>query len=90
LQRRTKVATSGREIWFVSAEDLAVLKAFSDRPRDQDDLVTLLTVPETPLDLSYIERWTKRLDESIGGNDVSERLASALRQAEQRRRGIRH
>ncbi|MFN7971107.1 MAG: hypothetical protein U0166_01955 [Acidobacteriota bacterium] len=27
----------------------------------------------------YVEEWAGRLDESIGGNDVSERLAAARR-----------
>jgi predicted nucleotidyltransferase len=87
LDRRVKLTVQGREIWFVSAEDLAVLKAFSDRPRDSDDLVALLAVPYDTLDLAYIERWVKLLDESIGGNDVSERLAQARRHADRRRRG---
>jgi predicted nucleotidyltransferase len=86
LQRRRKVSTGGRELWFASAEDIAILKAFSDRPRDQDDLVALLSVPESGLDASYLDRWANLLDESIGGTDVSERLSEAREKA-QRNRG---
>jgi predicted nucleotidyltransferase len=84
LERRKRVSTRSGDIWFVSAEDLAVLKAFSDRARDLDDLIALLTVPDPPLDVGYVEYWVRRLDESIGGNEVSERLASARRWVEQR------
>jgi hypothetical protein len=86
LQRRRMLSTGGREIWFASAEDIALLKAFSDRPRDQDDLVALLSVPRTALDASYLDRWAHLLDESIGGTDVSERLAEARGKAERRGR----
>jgi predicted nucleotidyltransferase len=88
LERRKRLTIHDRDLWFVSAEDLAVLKAFSERPRDMDDLVALLSTPESELDLSYIDGWAKRLDESIGGDDVSARVASALRQAAERRRRL--
>jgi hypothetical protein len=86
LERRRKVATDGGDIWFASAEDVALLKAFSDRARDQDDLVALLAVSRPGLDASYMDTWVRLLDESIGGTDVSERLAEARRRAQERRR----
>jgi predicted nucleotidyltransferase len=85
LERRKQLTIHGRDLWFVSAEDLAVLKAFSDRPRDWDDLIALLAAPRADLDLRYIEHWAARLDESIGGNDVTLRVAQALERAEKAR-----
>jgi len=82
------VETDGHRLWFVSPEDLVLLKAFSDRSRDQDDLVALIATPREALDLAYIERWIKLLDESIGGNDVSERFARAQREADRRKARI--
>ena len=84
LDRRRKVVAQGRELWFASPEDLALLKAFSDRPRDMDDLVALVSLPDGSLDTSYVDHWVKLLDESIGGTDVSERLAEARRRAARR------
>lgn len=81
LDRRRKVVAQGRELWFASPEDLTLLKAFSDRPRDMEDLVALVSLPETGLDAAYVDHWVKLLDESIGGTDVSERLAEARRRA---------
>jgi hypothetical protein len=84
LERRRKLATLGREIWFATAEDLAVLKAFSDRPRDLEDLVALIALPDGSIDLAYLDRWAKLLDASIGTNEVSERVELARREVERR------
>ncbi len=50
------------------------------------NLVALLSVPKGGLDAGYLEHWVKLLDESIGGTDVSERLAEAQRKAARSRR----
>ena len=79
LDRRKQARLGEHDTWLASAEDVAVLKAFSDRPRDLDDLVALLQV--TPLDLNYVSQWAERLDASIESNEVSERLRSARAKA---------
>jgi hypothetical protein len=81
LERRVLITVGNRDLNFISASDLAVLKAFSDRRRDYDDLVSLLKSPAASLDVAYVERWAVKLDESIGGNDVTERLRQASAQA---------
>jgi hypothetical protein len=73
------------ELWFASSSDIVVLKAFSDRQRDFDDLVRLLALPAPGLDMAYVERWARALDESIGGDDVSERLKRATLAAARQR-----
>lgn len=84
LDRRTKVDFQDRALWFATAEDVAVLKAFSDRERDFDDLVRLASTLGTKLDRRYIEDWASKLDASIGGNDVSGRLEKALKTKKKR------
>jgi hypothetical protein len=71
----------GRDVWVIAPEDLALLKACSDRPRDFDDLVVLLCRSTSKLDMGYIEQWAKMLDESIGGDEVTERVQKALETA---------
>jgi hypothetical protein len=61
-----------------------VLKAFSDRPRDLEDLVALIALPDGSIDLAYLDRWAKLLDASIGTNEVSERVELARREVERR------
>ncbi len=78
LERRTRVSIGETAVWLITAEDLAVLKAFSDRPRDFDDLKALLRPPGASLDLDYVLSWARRLDESIGSDEVTERIRRAL------------
>jgi hypothetical protein len=80
LDRRKRVEVAGRSLWFVAPEELAVLKAYSERPRDFEDLVNLSAVVGAKLDVPYIRQWARQLDESIGGSDVSERVERALAQ----------
>lgn len=81
LDRRRKITLAGRSLWLITPEDLAILKAFSERPRDYEDLVNLSAVVGAALDVAYIRRWARALDDSIGGNDVSERVERALAEA---------
>jgi predicted nucleotidyltransferase len=84
LNRRREVQVQGRICWTAAAEDLAVLKAFSDRPRDHEDLMKLIAVGGRKLDMPYIENWARELDRSIGGDEVTERLQRARRDAARR------
>jgi hypothetical protein len=77
ISRRRELDLAGRHRWFASAEDIAVLKAFSDRARDAEDLALLLA-PGQSIDLDYVRSWAAALDRSIGGDEVTERLARAL------------
>ncbi len=77
LERRRWVPVNDQERWTISPEDLAVLKAFSDRERDQTDLAKLIAVARPALDLDYVERWARDLDRGMGGDEVTERLRQA-------------
>lgn len=78
VQRRRKAKIAGHTLWVIAPEDLAILKAFSDRPRDFVDLVTLVTRTKAKLDIGYVEQWAQTLDASIGTDEVSERVRKAL------------
>lgn len=86
LAQRRPLQIFDRTVWVIAPDDLFVLKAFSERPRDYEDLVSLARLPRIRLDVAYIERWAKTLDESSGGNEVSERVRRALREAKSKRR----
>ena len=81
LERRRRIDVGGRPLWLVAPDDLVILKAFSDRERDHEDVVSLAATLGDTLDLPYVRRWAKRLDESIGTSEVSERLERALERA---------
>ena len=81
LNRRRQITVFGKKLWVTAPEELFLLKAFSDRPRDFEDLVGLASVPKLKLNVSYIEDWARQLDQSIGSDEVSERVRRALAQA---------
>jgi hypothetical protein len=81
LTRRRELTVFQHTLWVTTPEDLFLLKAFSDRARDFEDLVALARQPRARLDLDYIDDWSKRLDQSIGGDEVGERVRRALADA---------
>ncbi|TMQ22938.1 MAG: hypothetical protein E6J90_11565, partial [Deltaproteobacteria bacterium] len=87
LERRREVHVQGRTRWTAAAEDLIVLKAFSDRARDHEDVTKLIAVSGPKLDMTYIENWARELDRSIGGDEVTERLKRAQHDARRTRGG---
>lgn len=85
LAHRRQVVAEGKVRWTAGVEELVVLKAFSDRPRDFDDLTKLIAVCRD-LDAARVDRWVTELDRSIGGNEVSERVRRAREAAAKRSR----
>ena len=81
LEHRRQIDVFDRKLWVTAPEELFLLKAFSDRARDFEDLVSLASLPKLRLDLDYIQSWARRLDESIGGDEVTERVQAALSKA---------
>jgi hypothetical protein len=81
LAHRRKIEVFDHELWVTAPEELFLLKAFSDRARAFEDLVGLASLPGLGLDLEYIQEWAKRLDASMGSDEVSERIRNALAQA---------
>jgi hypothetical protein len=59
-RRQLLELTEGRPRWFVSPEDLVILKIFYGRAKDELDIERLLTI-RPDLDLSYVEGWLKQM-----------------------------
>lgn len=66
--RRARASSEG--IRIATPEDLIVLKLIADRPKDRQDLLGLLALPD--LDWAHVERWAAEWD-------VAERLAALRR-----------
>jgi predicted nucleotidyltransferase len=81
LSRRRRAVLAGRSLWLVAPEDLVLLKAFSERARDFEDLVALFRHAGRAIEDPYVDHWAHQLDVSIGGDDVSERIRQARRLA---------
>ncbi len=59
-RRRQLAYPSGQRCWFVSPEDLCVLKLMYGRPKDVVDLERLF-VAQPELDLAYVRTWVSQL-----------------------------
>ena len=84
LDRRRQIEVFDKKLWVTAPEELFLLKAFSDRARDFEDLVGLASLPKLKLDVSYIKDWAERLDQSLGSDEVTERVQQALAKAKRR------
>lgn len=79
LDHRVQARLGEADVWLARAEELAVLKMYSDRRRDFDDLVVL--IEQADVDADSLRSWARQLDRSIGSDEVSERLNRALDEA---------
>jgi hypothetical protein len=57
MDRRVRLEFEGNEMWFVSAEDLIMLKLLANRPRDLGDVADILFV-QGELDEEYMRKWS--------------------------------
>lgn len=60
LARRQRHSALGWSGWFVTSEDLILLKLLADRPKDRSDIADILFV-QTSLDEMHLRDWAARL-----------------------------
>ena len=60
LERRQRHGAEGWEAWFVTAEDLILLKLLADRQKDRADIADILFI-QSGLDESYMKNWAEKL-----------------------------
>ena len=63
IKRVKKIKIMGQEVNIASPEDLIIHKIFAGRPRDREDVRTVL-LKNPDVDLQYIKEWLKEFDES--------------------------
>lgn len=74
---RAKGIMIGRtEVKFASLEDVIIHKIIAGRPRDMEDVETIL-IKHQEYDSGYIEKWLREFDESLR-RDFRERFARLL------------
>ena len=71
MTRVRKVKVGGTEIHFASVEDLIVHKMIAGRPRDLEDVESVL-VKNAHADLSYIRHWLKEFSKASGQSLVAQ------------------
>ena len=70
MERRRRIEYEGRDLWFVTPEDLILMKLLANRPRDQGDVADILFI-QGELDTTYLRHWGQQLG-------ISDRLEQAL------------
>jgi len=63
IKRAKKVKIMGQEVNFASPEDLIIHKIFAGRPRDIEDVRSIL-LKNPDIDIRYMQEWLKEFDVS--------------------------
>ena len=63
IKRAKRVTILDQEVNFASPEDLIIHKIFAGRPRDIEDVRTII-IKNPEIDIRYIREWLKEFDES--------------------------
>ena len=61
LKRRVAVDIEGIPVWFITAEDLVILKLLFHRTRDMADIKAILATRKGKIDLAYIKSTMKKI-----------------------------
>jgi predicted nucleotidyltransferase len=68
INRAKKVTIMGQEVNIAAPEDLIIHKIFAGRPRDLEDVRTVL-LKNPDIDIQYIREWLKEFDASSKEED---------------------
>ena len=68
----------GVNVRVVDVSDLIVMKVLAGRPKDIEDVVTLLRVQESGIDLARVSRLLQMLESALGQSDLIPALESAV------------
>lgn len=61
MSRRTIASLHGVTVYICSAEDIILLKLFSAREKDKEDIRMLVQIRKEFLDQNYLEKWATEL-----------------------------
>lgn len=77
IKRSQAVSLSGTEVSFASAEDVVIHKVFAGRPRDLEDVKSIL-LRNPDLDSAYIRKWLREFEASPEKKGLSETFEQAF------------
>ena len=77
IARAHKVSIAGQEVAFAQVEDLIIHKIFAGRPRDLEDVRSVL-IRNQKVDTVYVRQWLRQFDESVEGGSFTETLEKIL------------
>jgi len=63
IKKARKITIIGQEVCFASPEDVIIHKIFAGRPRDIEDVRSII-LKNSDMDIQYIRSWLKEFDQS--------------------------
>lgn len=81
IKKARKILLMGNEVCFASPEDVIIHKIFAGRPRDLEDVRTIL-LKNPEIAIQYIRNWLKEFDNTLGGKDFQKIFKKILKEVE--------
>jgi predicted nucleotidyltransferase len=78
IKRARKITIMGQEVCFASPEDVIVHKIFAGRPRDIEDVRSII-LKNSDMDIQYIRSWLKEFDKSSDKKDFLKTFEEVLK-----------
>ncbi|MDO9575420.1 MAG: nucleotidyltransferase [bacterium] len=79
IKRANKIKLKGVFLNFASVEDVIIHKIFSGRPRDIEDVKSII-LKNPKFNIPYIRRWLKGFDATVKGKDFLNCLEEILKE----------
>jgi len=81
IERAKPVFLRGAPVMFASAEDVIIHKIFAGRPRDVEDVRSIM-LKNPDFDRDYTGKWLKEFDRSVGSDSFTKLFFDLLRDVE--------
>ena len=81
IKRAKDINILKQKVYFASVEDVVIHKIFAGRPRDLEDVRTIL-LKNPDIDIKYVRDWLKEFDASIGNKDFLKTFEDILKTIE--------
>ncbi|OHE57222.1 MAG: hypothetical protein A2027_04570 [Thermodesulfovibrio sp. RBG_19FT_COMBO_41_18] len=78
IKRARKITIMGQEVCFASPEDVIIHKIFAGRPRDIEDVRSII-LKNSDMDIQYIRSWLKEFDKSSDKKDFLKTFEEVLK-----------
>ena len=78
IKRVRKITIMEQEVCFASPEDVIIHKIFAGRPRDIEDVRSII-LKNSDMDIQYIRRWLKEFDKSSDKKDFLKTFEKVLK-----------
>lgn len=79
IKRARKIIIMGQAVSFASPEDLIIHKIFAGRPRDLEDIRSVI-LKNSKIDIDYIRNWLKNFDASFEQMDFLQTFEKIIKE----------